>query len=305
MTIENAEEIREYVKGLRSYDPSFRKFNYRFGQIGGQEAVLFGLNSPEKDGGAIFKGWASTNPVAAADWFKTLEGSSIPEMEVLAERGITEKMLIRDLHDDLVEGIYINDPSEAAFYLSNLDDDQLRFASASSQSIVRDLVARNGAEAAEQWVSYLPEGKIATSAISELADEWSEQDSAAALAWASEQNNKELRQTALYEVWKNMGAGEGGTDAYVAAEQINAMVDSADKDYALSGFAQGTRREFPATAVEAAMSIKDPKLRDSQLLQTASYYLRRKPTEAKAWLADSGLSEDLVSKITAAGNRRR
>jgi len=90
-------------------------------------------------------------------------------------------MLIRDLHDDLVEGIYINDPSEAAFYLSNLDDDQLRFASASSQSIVRDLVARNGAEAAEQWVSYLPEGKIATSAISELADEWSEQDSAAAL----------------------------------------------------------------------------------------------------------------------------
>jgi len=54
MTIENAEEIREYVKGLRSYDPSFRKFNYRFGQIGGQEAVLFGLNSPEKDGGAIF-----------------------------------------------------------------------------------------------------------------------------------------------------------------------------------------------------------------------------------------------------------
>ena len=305
LTKENALEMRDLFKDMDSRSDEFRDFHYAWGQVSGEEAAFFGLSSKEYDGGHIFKGWASANPEAAQAWFNGLDYDSDPNFDVLKKRGVSEARVLAFLHENLVEGLYHNDPTAAANYISTLSDDQARFARNTSEGLVEEIISLNGIEAAKDWISLLPEGNISSDAIGEIADEWSERDPEAALAWAQEHENTEVRQEALYNVWRNMASGQGGADPFVAAEQINAMPESVDKDYALSGYASGARWRYPETAADAALSINDPDIREDALLSSASYYLRREPNNAKEWLANSGLSDDLIEQINRSSRRRR
>ena len=305
MTLENALEIREYVKGLSHRDPDFRKFNLAYGRIAGLDAVKFAINSPERDGSFIFQGWTSVNPEAAKEWLHTMGEQDVAGMAELKEQGFTVESLKRQFHQELVKGLYINNPNEAAAYIGSLDDSQYNFAKNSSEELVNDLVNRNGPEAAIDWAANLPSGNVANATYGEIADEWSEKDAEAALAWAQTQQNDEQRQSALRQIWRNMASGIGGTNAFEAAEQINNMPESIDKDHALVGYSRGVLNRHPQTAVEAAMSIGDPAMRKINLLTTAAHYFRNDRKGANVWLENSGLSQELTTQIKNNANSRR
>lgn len=304
MTADNALTIRDLIKDLRYDSPEFRNFHYAWGALAGKEAIEFGLESREYDGGILFQGWASASPDAAREWYTNMDFQNDPAFEHMRERGRTEERIKEYLQEELVKGLYAADPREAAQYLSTLEGENAAFARRSSEELVEDIISRNGIEAAKDWVELLPTEDYTSGAIGEIADEWSEKDSGAALEWAMTHENDAVRQSALENVWRNIAQGQGGADPFTAAEEISAMAPSPDKDYALAGFASGSRREYPETAVEAALSISDPGLRDRALVSSASSYLRSNPTEANEWLQNSGISQDLVEQIQRNSRRR-
>lgn len=297
LTAENAEEMRTYVQGLRSDSAEFINFHFAWGKIAGPDAMTFGINSKEYDGGHIFKGWASANPEEAQAWLEGLDFNNDPAFENLRNRGATSERLTRLLRQKLIEGLYLNEPRKAASYISSLPEDQSNFARDQAENLVRDIITRNGIEAAQNWVSHLPVGKVSSDAVGEIADEWSEVDPEAALEWAMTHQNEEVRQDALFNVWRNMASGEAGSDPFQVAERINAMPASSDKDFALYGFASGTRRQFPESSIEAAASISDPELRERSVIRSAASFLRSNPTQAREWIESSGLPQQTVDQI--------
>jgi len=299
MTAENALEIRELTKGLSRRNANFIKFNLAYGRIAGEEAVLLSLDSPEKDENLIFQGWASADPEAAKQWLQSIE-----DQNTLSKKGYSNTQLKRELHEELVKGMYLNNPDETAAYVASLDESETSFAKKSSVHLVNDLVYLNGPEAALEWAEKLPSGEVATATYVEIADEWSERDAEAALAWAQSHQNNDQREAALYEVWRNMANGEGGSDPFKAAEKINELPESDDKNQSLAGYANGARERYPETAVEAAMSITNPELRNSILVETARYYFRKDRNGAKEWLATTNLPEEVAAQIAKNANLR-
>jgi|GEM_PF-7044630 len=298
MTSENAQMLREHIKGLPSNDPEFRKFHFMYGKLAGEKAILFGLDSPEGDGGAIMEGWASIDPQSAKEWFENLNVEDLPQFEKLKERGLTQERLKPLLQNDLVMGMFQNNPTDAALYLDSLagKGQEARLAEQLSENIVRDLITRQGPDAAVEWVANFSDDKIASTAISELADEWSETAPTEALEWAKSISG-DSRQQALYEVMRNMGGKVGGADPFAAADEINLMEASADKDHALSGYSRGVSRHYPQVALEAALEIGDNNLREQSVIRAGSYYLRRMPEKASEFLTQSGLPDATIQRI--------
>ena len=305
LTAENALSMRELIQDLDSDAPEFEMFHYAWGQIAGKEAVTFGLDSRERDGGPIFRGWAQANPDAAQTWLATIDFENDPAFAKINERGISQERLTRYLHDEFLHGLYLNDPQKAAQYLATLPEDQASFVSRDSEELVEEIISRNGINAAREWVELLPSNSLSSRAVGEIADEWSEREPRAALDWAMTQENEVVRRSALENVWRNMARGEGGADVQAAAEEINAMPASTDKDSALAGYSDGTRSRNPRGSVDAAMNISDPELREESLLRNGGYYLRREPKEATQWLQNSGFSQELVDNITRNAKRGR
>lgn len=302
LTPENALEIRELVKNLSPRSSEFQKFYYAWGRIAGAKAANFGLTSTERDGGALIQGWASANPDDALEWLNNIE----------SEEAFNSNDNIRNLsryknilHDRFVQGLFVNDPIKAASYLSSLPTAQANTAAENASDIVEKIISKNGVDAAREWAALLSDSNISKGAISEIADEWSEQNPVAALEWVMSQSDESTRQSSLYQVWRNMAQGSGNVDPFSAAEEINTMPESSDKDYALSGYAAGARRLYPETAIEAALGISDPELREETIITSASYYLRREPEAANTWLETSGLSDDLVQSIIKNSRRGR
>jgi len=305
LTPENALSIREFIKDLDTDSPEFEMFHYTWGQVAGKEALLFGLNSPEKDGDVLFRGWTSKNPEAAQEWFAAIDYENDPAFDRLRNRGFSEERLTSYLHKQLLHGLYLNDPDKAAQYLAALPADQASFARRGSEELIEDIIARNGIAAARDWVDLLPPDSLTARAVGEVADEWAERDPRAALDWAMTHQDEDVRRSALENVWRNMASGRGNADPFQAAEEINAMPNSTDKDSALAGYADGTRYRYPRTSVDAAMNITDPQLREESLIRNGGYYLRRDPQAANEWLNNSGFSEKLINKITHSSKHRR
>ena len=73
LTPENAKLMREQIVHLDSNSSEFRDFHYQWGAIAGEEAVVNGAETPERDMATTLAGWAASNPDAALTYFNGLE----------------------------------------------------------------------------------------------------------------------------------------------------------------------------------------------------------------------------------------
>jgi hypothetical protein len=76
------------------------------------------------------------------------------------------------------------------------------------------------------------------------------------------------------------------------------MPNSPQRDTSISGFTSGYAWQNPQMAVQWAGSISDPKLRQRSITQAGQIYFRQNPTEAKAWLQNSGLPPEVQQQIS-------
>jgi len=85
-------------------------------------------------------------------------------------------------------------------------------------------------------------------------------------------------------------------DATQAGTWIETLPAGGVKDTALFSFVGGLGQNDPATAVEWAQRISEPKLRDEALARTVQDWLQTDPIMAGAWLNATPLGEGIKER---------
>jgi hypothetical protein len=86
-------------------------------------------------------------------------------------------------------------------------------------------------------------------------------------------------------------------DLDAAGEFLAGLEAGAMRDSAASQYARDVVKENPATAMEWAQSIGDEGIRMESVVGTARHWLQRDEDAAREWLANAGLSPEVVEQI--------
>lgn len=285
LTAENATLMREQLLHLDSNSNEFREFHYAWGAIAGEEALLHGVNSPERDAASTLAGWAAKSPEAALAYFNNLDEAEQKNSALKwgALYGLTDA-------DPNLAIRFAMDQQEAG------DKDTRRLV----ETIARQIL-RNGATAdAANWATTLPAGDIQNAAVSRIAREYADEDPQATIAWASTlpaSNSKNGALKASFNEWAK-------EDPQAAAEQLNTMTESTERDSATYGYANRVSQEDPQAGIEWATTINDPTTRTQALIETGRTFYRQEPEAAKEWLTNSGLTPQQQQSVTRRTRRR-
>lgn len=273
LTTENARLMREQILHLDTDSSEFREFHYLWGSLAGEEAVLNGAETPERDMATTLAGWAATDPVAALAYYEGLDED--------ARRGGGMKW-------GAVYGLFDADPNLATRFAL----DQKAAGDRDARRLI-DLVARQTLRAgdpaeAATWAAGLPAGEMQDTAISRVAREYADKDPAATLDWASTLPGGDGKNRAFRESFSELAR----KDPQAAASQLESMPDSPERDHATLGYASRVAWEDPRTGIEWANTIGDERTRNRALIETGRAFFRKDPEAAKQWLATSGLNEE-------------
>ncbi|MEM7384267.1 MAG: hypothetical protein AAF514_04920 [Verrucomicrobiota bacterium] len=322
LTVDNALLIREQIAHLDHDSSEFREFHYAWGAIGGKDAVMNGRDTDKRDMAATLAGWASANPSAALAWF---ENQSTDSKEAGFNWG--------ELNGGLIHGLANKDTNLASDYVFKIAETGNRGAEGMLGIVTGKVLQSQGPLAASNWAENLPEGALRASAmdrvahdltnkdpeaaaewvekfvneehsarvIEEVGDEWAERDPVAAVGWIESLDQSKGKTEAL-----SSALGEWVSKDPEAASQYVADLpaNAPERNEAISGMVGRLAWEDPVAAISWAGEINNPKLQEDTLIRAGQAYLRRQPEEARAWLADSGLSERAVEEITKPRRRR-
>ena len=286
LTPENAKLMREQIAYLDTNSSEFRDFHYQWGAIAGEEAVLNGAETPERDMATTLAGWAASNPDAALAYFNGLE----PD----AQNGSGMKW-------GAVYGLIDADPNLAVNFAMDRQQAGDKEASRLMDLVTRQVIKKGNPAEAANWATALPSGEMQDAAIRRVAEEYAEDNPVAALDWANtlpEGNSKNRAMRESFSEWAR-------ENPQAAAERLGSMNVSPERDSATYGYATRVAWENPAAAVEWANTISDEGTRANALMETGRAYFRKDPEAAKQWLSNSGLNEEQQKRVTSRSRGRR
>ena len=292
LTVENAKLIREQIAHYSDRSPEFREFHYAWGAIAGEDAVWNGIDTPQRDMAATLAGWAGAEPNAALAFF-----SNLPE-DKRYNRG--------ELTGGMVHGLANNNANIAAEFIFDIAGD----AKNPRQFIgLVDIVGRKvlqsmGPEQAARWSEGLSDhqdGRMQAIIMDRVAHQWAGRNPTEAVAWFESldpSRGKSQGISAAYGQW-------GARDPEAASQYLYDLPNSSEKNFAINGFISGLAHSDPETAVIWAAEIEnDPGMRQAAMVRAGQHFFRQSPEAAINWLADSGLSEAAVEKVTNPPRRR-
>lgn len=320
LTAENALLIREQLEHLDGDTSEFREFHYAWGAVGGEDAVVHGADTPQRDMASTLAGWASADPDAALKWLAGAEEDK-------------KRYDKRSLQFGLIHGLSNRDPKMAADHVFALAADGEKEAEGLLGVVTSKVLRTDGASEAAEWAEALPSGALRASAMDRVAHEYVAKDPQAAAAWAERFVNEEHSARIIEEVgdewaerdpvasigWlETLEHGEGKSDAFssalgewaskdptAASEYLATMPsDAPERDAAIGGFVGRLAWEDPASAIAWAGEIQDTNRQQSVLIRAGQAFHRRDPTGAAEWLPNSGLSAEAQQKVLN-GSRRR
>jgi hypothetical protein len=284
LTPENAKLMREQIVHLDSNSSEFRDFHYQWGAIAGEEAVVNGSETPERDMATTLAGWAASNPDAALTYFNSLE----PD----AQNGSGMKW-------GAVYGLIAADPNLAVRFTMDRQQAGDKEASRLMDLVTRQVIKSGNPAEAANWATALPSGEMQDAAIRRVAEEYAEDDPVAALDWANtlpQGNGKNRAMRESFSEWAR-------ENPQAAADRLGSMSISPERDSATYGYATRVAWENPTAAIEWANTISNEGTRADALMETGRAYLRKDPEGAKQWLSKSGLNEEQQKRVTS--SRRR
>ena len=284
LTPENAKLMREQITHLDSNSSEFRDFHYQWGAIAGEEAVLNGAETPERDMATTLAGWAASNPDAALAYFNGLE----PD----AQNGSGMKW-------GAVYGLIDADPNLAVRFAMDRQQAGDKEASRLMDLVTRQVIKKGDPAEAANWATALPSGEMQDAAIRRVAEEYAEDDPVAAVDWANtlpQGNGKNRAMRESFSEWAR-------DNPQAAADRLGSMSASPERDSATYGYATRVAWENPAAAVEWANTISDEGTRANALMETGRAYFRKDPEAAKQWLSNSGLNAEQQKRVTSRGRR--
>ncbi len=284
LTPENAKLMREQIVHLDSNSSEFRDFHYQWGAIAGEEAVVNGAETPERDMATTLAGWAASNPDAALTYFNSLE----PD----AQNGSGMKW-------GAVYGLIAADPNLAVRFTMDRQQAGDKEASRLMDLVTRQVIKSGNPAEAANWATALPSGEMQDAAIRRVAEEYAEDDPVAALDWANtlpEGNGKNRAMRESFSEWAR-------ENPKAAADRLGSMSASPERDSATYGYATRVAWENPTAAIEWANTISNEETRANALMESGRAYFRKDPEGAKQWLSGSSLNEEQQKRVTS--SRRR
>ena len=318
LTAQNAMAMRERLVEYGLGGDEWRDFNYAWGALAGEEAVLFAASSEEQDLEAALGGWASANPDEAIAFLDRLPEEMRDQRDRYAatvaggladrDRGMAADFVYEFANGggggaeklmDLVarKALRGGDFRGVAAWSESLPDGSLKGA---AMGRVADLYAKRDPEGAARWAGQFAERDYAARVIEEVGDGWAERDPVAAVGWLESLpagGGQVAGLTSVFGDWEDR-------DPLAASEYLLSMPQSAKRDSAISGFSRGYAWQDPEAAITWAQDIGDPQLRQETLTRAGQAYMRRQPDSALVWLEGSGLPAEAMEQILETGRRR-
>ena len=280
LTPENAQLMREQIVHLDSDSSEFRDFHFQWGAIAGEEAVLNGAETRERDMATTLAGWTSANPEAALAYFNALE---------------PDRQNGSGLKWGAISGLAKVDPNLALNFAMDRQSAGDRDATRLMDYLTREVIRSGDPSEAASWATALPAGEMQDTAIRRVAEEYAEENPVAALDWANTLPEGNAKNRAMQESFSEWAR----ESPEAAADRLSALPDSPERDSATYGFASRVAWKDPVSAIEWANTIGDQNTRARALMDTGRAYLRREPEAAKKWLPSSGLNEEQQKRVLA------
>lgn len=321
LTPENAEQIREQMRGGRASGDQWRLFQYAWGSVDGPGALAKAAEIDRKDWreravSTALSGWASADPAKAIAWLGEMEES---------ERG--------QYQDDLVNGLADSDIGVASDYVLGLVEAGDRRGPELMGAVAGEQLRKSGPIVAASWAQKLPDGSAKGSALDRVAHDYVGKDPAAAAAWAEQFATADYGARVIEEVgdewaerdpasavsWlETLDDGAGKREGFESAlgewvrkdptgasQYLVEMPPGELKDTAINGFVSRLAWEDPQSAITWAGTIEQESTRMEALTRAGQAYFRRDQEGAREWLQTSGLSEEAQKKVTEVRRDRR
>ncbi|HEY5658111.1 MAG TPA: hypothetical protein VIY27_10005 [Myxococcota bacterium] len=254
--------------------------------------------------------WAQENPKAALYWVETIEDKTFREF----------------LTENLITGWVLSGEREsAAFYIAGLPRGTLRKL---QTTLLLQEYLKEGPEAAVRWADSLPESapvdyrhevfqrvakqvamrdpelagrwiaphlgqNYARNTLRLIANEWLEQDPPNALEWLLSLPDDPQRDRILFTSFNRWY----DIDALSAQKWLEAEAIEAVHDPVLEAFARRLSERAPRKAVYWAEMIQDAARRERALVLVGQNWYRKSPDAARAWAAESTLSEQARAAV--------
>jgi hypothetical protein len=284
LTVENAKTIREQIAHLDSDSSEFRDFHYAWGAIAGQEAVLNGAETKERDMATTLAGWAGADPDAALAYYNGLSD---------------EEKNNNELKWGAAHGLADADPNLAVQFALDRHASGDRDAGKLIDLAAREVLRSGDMADAAQWATTIPNGPMQAAAISRVAREYADENPVAATQWATTLPAGDAKNKALWNSFREWA----GDDPEAAAGKLNSMSSSPERDSAAYGYTNRIAWEDPAAALDWAGTITNQDTRQRAVMESARVYYRKDPEAAKQWLSTSGLDEKQQAEVTRRGDR--
>jgi hypothetical protein len=254
--------------------------------------------------------WAVDNPKAALYWVETTEDEAFREYlteylvsgwALSSERDSAAAYIarlprsrLRQIQTSFIMSEYMKEGPEAVIeWAESLSDDISEgyrhevFQRAANQIAVRD------PELAARWITGHLGENYARATIRPIVKEWIKRDPENAMEWlVSLPASKQRNRVTFFAFRRWYDADPSGARAWIEAEAFEPAHDPA-----LDGYARRLSKVSPKKAVDWAELIQDPARREKSLVVVGQNWMRKKPDAARAWLAESDLSESSRSAV--------
>ena len=301
-TYEQAMTIRIAMHHGGADGEQWRTFDYAWGANDPASAVAEIDRIPEQYRRGftsnMLPGLASVEPQTAIGIVESMEGEMRQQMT-----------------GRLLEGLADYDVGFATDYVFDMAESGDPNASQYMRRLAKEVMETAGFEGGVEWAESLEEGALQAAALRSVANEYANNDPQAAAQWAeqfvgTEQNSRLFGE--IVREWGNQEAASawveslepsqgqrdalsavyghrGATRPEQALEEIQAMPQSADKDFALNGFISGLAHKDGEAAVAWAAEITMPGMRESAMVRAAKQYYKQDRQATEEWFVASGL----------------
>ncbi|MBT4667859.1 MAG: hypothetical protein HOB63_15205 [Opitutae bacterium] len=247
------------------------KFWNKVGEVGGQKVADELLDDMDPAYTKVLNGWGEADPQSLFDYFSKLDLKDSKIQNYLEQTNNRELSFIDQFSSGLVDGlldaknveeiddVQLNHMSEVVDYF--VESDPLK-----GESLMREFTERviknRDLEALKKWVSeYEEPGLQAATAQRVIESGAFDEEPLEAVEFANSLASDKAKRTGLSSAYARLASGMNGHNPNLTAQELNAMANGTDRDFALNGFAHGLVHSDPDAALQWANSISNDNFR--------------------------------------------
>ena len=277
VTPENWRQAR--VELLSAYkDGTITKKSYaenefwnKVGEVGGQKVADELLDDTDPAYTKVLNGWGEADPQSLFDYFSKLDLKDSKIQNYLEQTNNLELSFIDKFSSGLVDGlldaknveeiddVQLNHMSEVVDYF--VESDPLK-----GESLMREFTERviknRDLEALKKWVSEYEDPELQAATAQRVIESGAfDEEPLEAVEFANSLASDKAKRTGLSSAYARLASGMNGHNPNLTAQELNAMENGTDRDFALNGFAHGLVHSDPDAALQWANSISNDNFR--------------------------------------------